>query len=174
MKHQLSIVDEGDNTIGQDSRENIHKKGLLHREVHVWIYNKKGEILFQKRSLTKDTFPGLLDASVGGHVEIGDGYEKSAIKELEEEVGIKTSISDLLFITKTRSKSYDIITKMTNNTIRFIYAYEFNDNLKKLQIEKGETINLEFWTQKKIFSISEKDKEKFIPSVFNIDTQKCI
>ena len=63
---KLNIIDEDDNIIGEDSRENIHRKGLLHREIHVWIYNKKGEILFQKRSITKDTWTGLLDASACG------------------------------------------------------------------------------------------------------------
>ena len=65
-KEKLNIIDENDNIVGEDSRENIHKKGLLHREIWVWIYNDKLEILFQRRAPDKDTFPNKLDASVGG------------------------------------------------------------------------------------------------------------
>ena len=61
---------------------------LLHREVRVWVYNKKAEILFQKRSITKDAYPGLLDASVDGPVGLNDNYNKAAIRELKEETGI--------------------------------------------------------------------------------------
>ena len=163
---KLNTIDEGDNIIGEDSRENIHRKGLLHREIHVWIYNKKGDILFQKRSMTKDTYPGLLDASVGGHVELNDNYDKTAIRELEEETDIKVNKSDLTYITKIRKNSYDKITGMTNNVIRAVYAYEYN-NEQEIKLEKGEADSLEFWSSEKIFNVSEKDKEKFISTVLS-------
>ncbi len=65
-QEKLNIVDENDNIIGEDTRKNIHKNGLLHREIWVWIYNKNLDVLFQKRSSNKDTFPNKLDASVLG------------------------------------------------------------------------------------------------------------
>ena len=46
---KLNIVDEDDNIIGEDTRENIHKNGLLHREVHVWLYNDEGGGSFSKK-----------------------------------------------------------------------------------------------------------------------------
>ena len=163
---KLNIVDEDDNIIGEDSRENVHRKGLLHREVHVWIYNKKGEILFQKRSMTKDTYPGLLDASVGGHVELNDNYDEAAIRELEEETGIKANKSDLTYITEIRKKSYDKITGMTNNVIRAVYVYEY-DNEQEIKLEKGKADSLEFWPLEKIFNISEEDRKKFISAILS-------
>lgn len=60
-------------------RENIHNQGLLHREIHVWFYTPKGEIIFQHRAKDKDTYPDLLDATVGGHVEINSDYENTAL-----------------------------------------------------------------------------------------------
>jgi len=163
---KLNIVDEDDNIIGEDSRENIHQKGLLHREVHVWIYNKKDEVLFQKRSMNKDTYPGLLDASVGGHVELNDDYKEAGIRELKEETGIKVDKNDLIFITKIRRKSYDKATGMINNVIRMIYAYEY-DNNQKIVLEDGEATSLEFWPLKKIFNISEGDRKEFIPTILS-------
>ncbi len=164
---QLNIVNENDEVIGKESRENIHKMGLLHREVHVWIYNDKGEILFQKRAADKDTYPGLLDASAGGHVEPGESYEEAALKELKEETGLKADFNDLIFITKIRSKSLDKITSMTNNVIRQIFAYKYHGKAEDLKLENGKADSLEFWPINKILNISEKEKKKFIPMVFD-------
>ena len=77
---KLNIIDENGNITGEETRENIHKQGLLHREIHVWFYTPKGEILFQHRAKDKDTYPDLLDATVGGHVEIGAGLLKARLR----------------------------------------------------------------------------------------------
>lgn len=162
---ELNIIDENENIIGKDTRENIHKNGLLHREIHVWIYNKNGEILFQRRAKNKDTYPDFLDASVGGHVEIGDDYLATAIKELEEETGIKAEEKDLIYITKMRRKGHDSATGMTNNIIRKIYIYEFTGNVKDLKLEDGMATSLEFWKIDKILNLTEEEKKEFIPFV---------
>lgn len=161
---ELNIVDENDKTIGEDTRENIHKKGLLHREIHVWIYNQEGEVLFQKRSLNKDTFPGLLDASVGGHVEQGESYQDAAIKETKEETGIKIDNGKLIFIKKIRKNNrLDKKTGSINNVFWGIYVYQYNGNVKNLILEKGKAISLEFWPIDKILKLSKNDKDLFLP-----------
>lgn len=162
---ELNIIDENDNIIGKDTRENIHKNGLLHREIHVWVYNKNGEILFQRRAKTKDTYPDLLDASVGGHVEIGDDYLTTAVKELAEETGIKAEAKDLIYITKMRRSSYDDKTGMINNVIRKIYAYEFNGDAKELKLEEGKSTSLEFWKIDRILHLTDEERKEFIASV---------
>jgi len=164
-QEKLDIVDEDDNVIGQDTRENIHQKGLLHREIHVIIYNDKDEILFQKRSKNKDTYPRLLDISIGGHVDLGENYEDTAIKELKEESGILANKEDLKFLKKTRSKSFDKITGMINNTYRSIYSYKYVGNIKDLKIEEGKADSLEFWSLNSILNLTKNEKNKFIDKV---------
>jgi len=164
-KEKLNIVDEKDNIIGEDTRENIHKKGLLRREVHVWLYNNEGGVLFQKRALNKDTFPGLLDASIGGHVELNETYEEAAIKEAKEETDIMIDNNKLIKIIKTKSKSYDKITNTTNNVFRIVYAYKFNGVIKDIKREQGKAIKFEFWSINKIINLSPKETNKFIPSI---------
>ena len=102
MAEFLNIVSEDDEIIVPGTRERIHKEGLLHQEVHIYFVTPKKEIIFQHRAKDKDTFPDLLDATVGGHVEIGDSYEQTAIKEAEEETGIKINPLDLVFINKIK------------------------------------------------------------------------
>ena len=166
---KLNIVDEGGEIIGEETRENIHNQGLLHREIHVWFYTPKSEIIFQHREKDKDTYPDLLDATVGGHVEIGSDYENTALQELVEETGIQAEKNNLTFIQMVRSKTFDTATSKTNNVIRAIYAYRYDGNLENLKIEKGKAIGFELWTIEKLFNISTEDKKRFIPSIFEKD-----
>lgn len=152
--------------IGEEIRENIHHQGLLHREIHVWFYTPQGEIIFQHRGKDKDTYPDLLDATVGGHVEIDSDYEHTALKELTEETGIRAEKNSLTFILMIRSKTFDIVTHRINNVIRAIYAYRYEGNVEDLKIEKGEVIGFEAWPLEKIFSLSDKDKKRFVPAIF--------
>lgn len=166
---KLNIVDEKENIVGEDTRDNIHKQGFLHREIHVWFYTSKGEIIFQHRAKDKDTYPDLLDATVGGHVEIGDNYENTALKEIEEETGVKATKNNLTFIQITKSKSYDQVTGMTNNVIRAVYAFHYDDGVENLKIEKGKAIGFEAWSFEKLFNISEADKKYFIRAILEKD-----
>ncbi|MEX0878026.1 MAG: NUDIX domain-containing protein [Candidatus Spechtbacterales bacterium] len=121
---KLNIVNKKGEIIGEATREDIHEKGLLHREVHVWLYTPDCKIIFQHRAKDKDTYPDLLDASVGGHVEIGDSFETAAVKELEEEASIEANIDELQYILTMRGRFYDEITGMTNNVLRAIYVFQ--------------------------------------------------
>jgi len=56
--------------------------------VHVFAFNKRGDLLLQKRSPLKDLCPGLWDSSVSGHLDSGEDYATAAVRELEEEMGI--------------------------------------------------------------------------------------
>lgn len=86
-------VDEKDNVLGTVSRKEAHKKGLLHRIIGIIILNDKDEILLQKRSINKDTFPGLYTISASGHVDSGENYDQAAQREMQEELGINTKLT---------------------------------------------------------------------------------
>lgn len=166
---KLNVVDEQGNSIGEETRENIHNQGLLHREIHIWFYTQKGEIIFQHREKDKDTYPDLLDATVGGHVEIGSNYESAALKELQEETGIEAEKNNLAFIQMVRSRTFDTVTNKTNNVIRAIYAYRYERKVTDLKVEKGKAIGFESRPLKKLFNISGEDKKRFIQSIFEKD-----
>jgi isopentenyl-diphosphate delta-isomerase type 1 len=87
----FDVVDDGDEVIGQLARSEVHRRALKHRAVHVLIFNDKGEVFLQKRSLKKDCFPGTWDSSAAGHLEVGESYDACALREVREELGIKLS-----------------------------------------------------------------------------------
>ena len=66
----------------------MHREGLKHRAIHVLVFNARGEIFLQKRSMTKDTFPGAWDSSASGHLDSGEDYDACAVRELREEFGL--------------------------------------------------------------------------------------
>jgi 16S rRNA (adenine1518-N6/adenine1519-N6)-dimethyltransferase len=86
----FDVVDANDQVIGTATRAEVHAQKLTHRAVHVFVFNKRGDLLLQKRSLLKDMCPGLWDSSVSGHLDAGESYEAAAVRELEEEMGITT------------------------------------------------------------------------------------
>ena len=67
------------------SREEAHRLGIRHRTAHVWIVRRRGgsvQVLLQRRSLNKDSFPGQWDTSSAGHIPAGDEPLESALREL--------------------------------------------------------------------------------------------
>ncbi len=86
----FDIVDERDKIIGQATRQEVHANpSLIHRVVHVLVFNPKGGLFLQKRSSFKDVHPGKWDTSVGGHVDTGESYDHAALREMREELGIQ-------------------------------------------------------------------------------------
>jgi isopentenyl-diphosphate Delta-isomerase len=84
----FDVVNERDEVVGVKPRREVHRLGLMHRAVHVLVYEAAGRIFLQKRSMLKDSHPGKWDSSASGHVDSGETYEGCARRELFEELGI--------------------------------------------------------------------------------------
>jgi isopentenyldiphosphate isomerase len=93
----VAIVDEQNNVIGSASRREMRAKRLLHRSTYILVFNAKGELYVQKRTMTKDVFPGYFDPATGGVVLAGENYEESAMRELAEEMDIREVPLTFLF-----------------------------------------------------------------------------
>jgi isopentenyldiphosphate isomerase len=83
----FDVVNEYDEVIERNTRREVHRLGLMHRAVHVLVFNARGEVFLQKRSQQKDCFPGAWDSSAAGHVDAGEEYDACAVRELREELG---------------------------------------------------------------------------------------
>lgn len=102
----FDIVDEQGSPIGETvARETAHAQGIRHRTSHVWLVRSRGgkyDVLLQKRSDHKDSFPGCYDISSAGHIPAGVDWLPSALRELSEELGI-TMDADQLRLAGVRS-----------------------------------------------------------------------
>lgn len=89
MSALIMIVDESDRPVGSATKKEAWDQGLIHRIVRIMIENRKGQILLQHRTPTKDIYPNCWDNSVAGHVDAGEEYEQAAVRELREELGLE-------------------------------------------------------------------------------------
>src|SRR5512133_889778 len=85
----FDVVDENDQCVGQCTRRKVHELGLRHRAVHVLVFRANGDLFLQKRSMTKDCFPGTWDSSASGHLAPGESYDDCAIREVREDLGLE-------------------------------------------------------------------------------------
>ena len=84
------LTEHGEPTGLVKRRADVHRDGDWHRSIHVWVHGvEEGEpfLLMNQRGLEKDTWPGVLDATVGGHLAAGETVAQ-AYREIEEEIGI--------------------------------------------------------------------------------------
>ena len=104
----FDLYDEQGHALGRAKRrEEVHRDGDWHRSAHIWIYTGDGCLLFQRRALDKDTWPGCLDASVGGHYRAGETGASGVAREIDEELGIAADPSELVPVGVRRVESLE-------------------------------------------------------------------
>lgn len=136
------IIDEDCNVIGKATRRECHSGSmLLHPVVHLHVFNSKGELYLQKRSLSKDIQPGKWDTAVGGHVDYGEEIETALRREAREELGI-TDYTPVFFLRYTYQSTRE---REVVNDYYCIYDGDFN--VDPVEIDEGR-----FWTREEIES----------------------
>ena len=99
MPEMLDIVDENGIPTGRSVPRTVaHAEGLRHRTSHVWIVRRKAgrvQVLLQMRCAAKDSYPGCYDISSAGHIPAGAEFVGSALRELQEELGVTAAPADL-------------------------------------------------------------------------------
>jgi isopentenyl-diphosphate delta-isomerase type 1 len=132
LEEFFDVLDEYGNLTGKVCpRSIVHRNGYYHATVHIWVINKSGSILLQKRSGTKDTHPGLWDISCAGHLSAGDTPLDAAVRELNEELGISVdspSCFQFLFRVYKSYRSPDNMIK--DNEFSDVYVLQVEDTTK--------------------------------------------
>lgn len=150
MDEYIDIVtSSGEPTTKVALKEEAHKNGWWHNTIHVWLYTKKGEILLQQRSHKKSIYPLLWDVSAAGHVNAGESLINAAIRETEEELGLKLSIDDLLNIGVHKHKSVYGNGKIKDFEFHNVYIAQLKKDIKNLSPQEEEVEAL------KLVSLSE-------------------
>ena len=131
----LEVVDENGDVLKLAKRSEIHSDpSLIHRVVHVLVFDKKNRLLLQKRSRNKDVAPGKWDTSVGGHVNPGEDILEAAKREMKEELGVSDCKMEHLY---TYLFSNHIESELVN-TFSCVYNGKFFFN-------KDEIDEIAFW-----------------------------
>jgi len=162
----IDVVNEKDIVVDSKSKDDIHHRGLLHREVHVWLFDENKNIYFQKSAAHK-VHAGLLDASVGGHVDHGEDYLTAATRETFEEAGLLVNPADLIFLTKFREKTEHKKKGVINNFFRSVYIYKFPVAKNEIKHDPGESDGHKIFSPEFLENMSEEDTKlfhKFVPT----------
>lgn len=92
----IQVVDRENRKIAAVARHIMREQNLIHRASYILVFNRAGELLVQKRTMSKDIYPGYWDVAAGGVVLAEESYEVAAARELAEELGVKGDLH-LLF-----------------------------------------------------------------------------
>jgi len=155
LQETLNLVDEQDNLIGKVAREDAHKKGLWHRRITVFVFNKNNELLIQKRT-SNMSWPNLWAASASGHVLINETYEQSAQRELKEEIGIEC---ELKFIGKIIEKIAEPSGDIENEYVSIFVCHSDGP----FNIQQEELSEIKFESIENIKKMLAKKPEQFTP-----------
>ncbi|TAI49107.1 NUDIX hydrolase [Flagellimonas allohymeniacidonis] len=163
MDEMVDLLDEKGNYLGKSIlKSEAHRKGLYHPTVHVWCYTSKGQILLQLRGKDKATFPLKWDVSVAGHVGTGESLEVAAVREVQEEIGLKISQLELekiaVFRTENRH-SESLMDREFNHT----YLCRL-DARAKLQKQESEVADLRWFSLNHFKEWVEENHTDLVPN----------
>ena len=136
----VDILDEDGGRIGVKTKREAHTQGLWHKAIHIWIYNSKGEVLLQKRAMTKSTLPGVWDTSVAGHLSAGESFEDAAVRELYEELGVSAKSEELKEVVNRKAVYTDPEQGYYNREFVQVYLYGLDELPTKLQKEEVDAV----------------------------------
>ena len=91
----FDVVDQDDRVVDRVARSEVHRRKLRHRAVHVFLFRQDGCLLIHKRADTKEEFPSVWTSSCSGHVSAGENYDMTVVRELFEELGVKSAVERL-------------------------------------------------------------------------------
>ncbi len=147
----LEVCDEEDRVMALLSRDEIHRQRLMHRAVHIFLFDPKGRIYLQKRAQDKDEHPGLWDSSAAGHVEPGEPYMVAAKRELLEELGLNCSLDLVLKLPACEETGWEHVCLYRGETRK-------PPRPNPRELEDGR-----FFTVEEVRTLLEKEPENFTP-----------
>lgn len=151
---EVDIVDAHSNVVGKAQRDEVHKKGLLHRVVQVMLFDADGRLFVQQRSSSKDVYPGCFEGSLSGHVLSGESFREAAERELHEELGVCVSprhLKEILLFGLHDVEEERVLAKL----------FAVRDFKGEIKLDPDEVKSGDFWTMKKL--ASEMKKRSFHP-----------
>lgn len=145
-------------------RGDVFGKGLLHGASHVWIWRETNgavEILLQKRSATKETWPNLYDISAAGHIDVNENPLTAAVRETCEEIGLDVVEPDLNLIgvhkAYMRTENAEI-----ENEFQWLYLYKMPGSLD-FTLQKSEVESLHWQSLEDFKAAVQSDPANYVP-----------
>lgn len=160
----LDVLDEKGNPLKiSKPRFQIHRDGDWHRTVHVWILNSRHELLLQKRSAEKESFPNFWDISCAGHMAAGQTSVDAAIREAREELGMAIQEKDLEYLLTLRSRSMEHGGAFVDNEISDVYLVKKDRAISEMRIQKEEISEVKWIPVDILKEVLASERQDFAP-----------
>ena len=161
------VTEDGQPTGETVSREQAHREGIPHRTAHVWLVREDGrgghQILLQKRSREKDSYPGLYDTSSAGHIPAGDEPKPSALRELKEELGLTATEDQLAYAGRFRIQYEKVFhgRLFRDNEVSEVYVYTEPVEAENLVLQASEVEEVRWFDLEEVWEELERGSERF-------------
>lgn len=155
MPEYVTLVNEKDEVTGSKNRDELTNDDRW-RIVTIWVTNSQGEVLIAKRALNKRINPGKWGPSVAGTVEHGDGYDETAVRELEEELGVKAELTPLKVIFYASS---------LGKRACMGYRALVNQPIEAFTFPPDEVAEIKWIDENKLWEDAESHPEEYIPEL---------
>lgn len=160
MQEYFDVLDENGQKTGKIKlRNEVHRDGDWHAAVNVFIVNQQGEVLQQRRSPNKDSYPNMWDLSCGGHVVAGEDYLGSAVRELKEELGVEVKPADLQVIGYFKTSAQPA-PGFINNSFEQVYLLRANKTLEDFKIQTEELSEIRYIDWRKLKQMLENPEPR--------------
>ena len=176
MTEYLDIVDENGTPTGEIiSRDSAHRDGILHRTAHVWVIREsegKLQILLQRRSMEKESFPGLYDTSSAGHIPAGAEPVDSALRELQEELGISADADELAYAGCFRIQYEKVFhgKLFRDNEVTWVYMYQKPVEIADLILQQSEVDEVRWFDLAEVWEEIHHSRERFCVPTQGLNT----
>lgn len=141
----LDILNEDGEKSGMIRERGVaHRQGSLHPTAHVWVIRNREDgghdVLLQKRSAGKDSYPGYYDISAAGHVAAGEDCLETAVRELEEELGITAVPGELEPAGVCRGKAESVFygRAFKDYELSHVYLYQKPVKIQEMKLQESE------------------------------------
>lgn len=158
MLEQIDVLTpDGAFTGVVESKPEVHRRGLWHRAAHVWIVTPDRRVLLQRRAFTKESWPGLWDVSVAGHLNAGEGALDAALRETHEELGLALDALALRHLATLRYQAVLRDGAYIENEFHEIFLTVRDVTLEELTLDPEEV------AQVALVAIEEIDRYELVP-----------
>jgi len=144
-------------------RSEVHRDGDWHHAVDIWILNSHRELLLQKRSKQKESFPGLWEVSCSGHISAGEESRTSALREIKEEIGLDVTEEELKFLFTSKESCVTNNGTFINNEFKDVYLVEKDVEIKDLNLDLSEVSEVKFMKIEDLKHCIESNDKNFVP-----------
>jgi isopentenyldiphosphate isomerase len=158
-------LDEYGNFTGQRaSREEVHKLGLVHRAVHLYLVDEKGHLLMQKRAKTVDHYSNEWSISLTGHVDTVESSSAALYREVREKLSLDPTTMKFEFLFSYR-QDYILCNSYIDRQFNNIYFCRYPFVLEDIHFNTNEVAGLMHMPLSQ-FKATVKNENSFLSKIY--------